>query len=299
MSPLLLPAMFTGCVLAGVWGWWMIRTGVPVDRLEPDPVVRRRTAAPGGSRIDRLAERVGQPMLAPLVRLRGSGWIEATRRRLAAAGEPSRASADRYLARKLGTGVVGTLAALVLALRGHPWLAIGFAVLSWAAVDLWLRSKIQRRQADIQQELPDFLDVLSVTLAAGLSFRAAVGRVGDTLGGALGQEIRSTLNAIDLGITRRTALQGLRERNPSRTLRRFVTAVLNSEELGTPIAGVVATQAHEMRRERAREARRRAGRADPQVTVIAALFFLPGAAILLLTAFALVMFRDTASLFGR
>ncbi len=297
MWPLLIPPAIAICVLAGCYGVWMLRTAQPTDLLEPRPVVRRRTTN-RGSRVDQIMEGLGRPLVPLAVKAFGPGWVEANRRRLAAAGEPSRPATDRFLARKIGTGLIGTLAAVTIVLQGHPFIGLVFAVLGWLVLDLWLRSKASRRQGDIQRELPDFLDVLAVTLGAGLSFRAAFGRVAEALGGALGEEVRSTLNAIDVGVSRRTALDEMRNRNSSRTLRRFIAAVLQSEELGTPLAAVVADQAQEMRRERAREARRRAGRADPQVTVVAALFFLPGAAILLLTAFALVMFRDIGSLFN-
>lgn len=113
----------------------------------------------------------------------------------------------------------------------------------------------------IERELPDFLDILAVTVTAGLGFRAAMERVGETLDGPLAEEIGRTLRRMDVGVRRRQAFVELRERNPrSTTMGPFVTAIIQAEELGAPLADTLNQFAGDMRREFFQQARRRVAR---------------------------------------
>lgn len=92
-----------------------------------------------------------------------------------------------------------------------------------------------------------------------MGFRVAMERVGATLEGPLAEEIRRTLRRMDVGVRRRQAFVELRERNPrSATMGLFVTAIVQSEELGAPLADTLNQLASDMRREFSQTVRRQA-----------------------------------------
>ena len=92
------------------------------------------------------------------------------------------------------------------------------------------------RQEAIERTLPDFLDILAVSVRAGLGYRYALRRVAESLGGPVGEEMLIVLRQIDLGADRRDAFLALRERNESDALKSFVAAQLQAEELGVPLS---------------------------------------------------------------
>ena len=92
------------------------------------------------------------------------------------------------------------------------------------------------RQEQIERDLPDFLDILAVTVRAGLGYRLALGRVAEALGGPVGEEMLVALRQMSLGATRRAAFEALRDRNASEQLSSFVAAQLQAEELGVPLS---------------------------------------------------------------
>jgi tight adherence protein C len=277
----------------GLRGVMLLRDRGPMA----EPVVLAQASATGGRRplarlVDVLALRMG-PRLWHTV---GPGMRMRITRLLDRAGRPGGASVETYLGRcgafailsLIGAGLLllanATLAALLLLLLGllGPWI-----MLSRAAR---LRQERQRR------DLPDFLDVLSVTVRAGLSYRAALDRVAGTLGGPMGEEVITTLRQMDLGATRRAAFLALRDRNDSEALASFVSAQLQAEELGVPLAEALNDIALDVRRTAHQDARKRAQRAAPRVSLIVTTLIVPAAILLILVALFLGSDLDTSAL---
>jgi tight adherence protein C len=177
--------------------------------------------------------------------------------RLDIAGNPPRWTADRILVLK-GLGL------LALAMLGaiyelhHLALAIVCAGLGGAVgfflPDLLLYNAGVKRQAKIQQALPDTLDMLTVCVEAGLGFDAALMQVARNTSGPLASEFARVLQETQIGNTRTQALRGMADRTTVRELRAFVTALVQAGELGIPIAGVLREQASEMRLRRRQRA---------------------------------------------
>jgi tight adherence protein C len=140
------------------------------------------------------------------------------------------------------------------------------------------------RQARIQRDLPDFLDILAVTVSAGVAFRSALERVAEALRGPLGEEIMTALRQMELGMSRRQALEGIKDRNSSESLNQFITALLQAEELGVPLADALGNLAEDMRRSFYQAARRRAAKASPRVSLIVSTVIVPGAMILIVAS---------------
>jgi len=206
-------------------------------------------------------------------------------RQIDAAGRPDGLTVDSYAQRKAvhlilfgGTGL--TVAAAGGWLAALPLLAFGLI-----AQDIRLARLARMRTDRIDQSLPDFLDVLAVVVTAGLAFRAALGRVATMLGGPLGDEFAAVLREMDLGTSRRDAFAALRDRTGSARLGQVIAAVLQSEELGVPLAESLTEIASDQRRESAQSARRRASQATPRVSLVVSLILVPGTMILLAAVF--------------
>jgi tight adherence protein C len=206
------------------------------------------------------------------------------RRRLDAAGKPGGMTLENYAGRKAAFTVVLGTAGFLFLLDGNYLLAAALATMGFVWIDVWLSGVARRRQARIERDLPDFLDILAVTVSAGVGFRPALVRVSEALGGPLGEEMMVALRQMDLGFGRRQAFEAIRERNESESLDLFVTALLQAEELGVPLADALGNLAADMRRSFYQAARRRAARAAPRVSLIVSLLIVPGALLLMLAS---------------
>lgn len=121
---------------------------------------------------------------------------------------------------------------------------------------LWLRTKVRRRQQAISVALPDLLDMLAVCVSAGMGFDVALTLLAERGEGPLYEELDRLLRELRIGEPREQAFRHLSERNSSEALRSFVDALLQAEELGSPIAATLERQAEDLRiyrRHRARE----------------------------------------------
>jgi tight adherence protein C len=191
-------------------------------------------------------------------------------------------------------GFIGTKGALALiaaaffgflAVFGGSWLIAFMAIVAgWFGPDILLSRAGRLRQERIERDLPDFLDILAVTVRAGLGYRSALQRVAESLGGPAGEEILTALRQMDLGATRRDAFLALRSRNDSDSLSTFVGAQLQAEELGVPLSEALNDIALDMRRAAAQDARRRAARAAPRISLIVTTLIVPGSIILILAS---------------
>jgi tight adherence protein C len=155
-------------------------------------------------------------------------------------------------------------------------------VICWFGPDVWLSREGRLRQERIQRDLPDFMDILAVTVRAGLGYRAALQRVAESLSGPVSEEMLTSLRQMDLGASRRDAFQAMAARNSSEALSSMVSAQLQAEELGVPLSEALNEIAEDMRRAAHQDARRRAARAAPRISLIVTTVIVPGAMILIL-----------------
>ncbi|MFE3494804.1 DUF5936 domain-containing protein [Streptomyces sp. NPDC059175] len=234
-----------------------------------------------GSGIDRLGMRFAPTVLSVM----GPKRVDALRHRLDMAGNPGGMTVDRYAARRAVYGLLGAAAALSLALRGNPVIAVLALLFGLVWTDVIIRAAIRSRRDDIERTLPDFLDVLAVVVSAGLGFRQALERVAEKYEGPWADELRITLRQMDMGVSRREAFEQLRKRNSSEQVSMFVTALQQGEELGAPIVDTLIQIATDMRRTDAQNARRSAARAVPKTTLVVTMVMLPATMILIVMSF--------------
>lgn len=213
------------------------------------------------------SERALEPLIARIAtavrRITPTGSLLNLERKLVLAGRPTNWPVERVLATKVLLGAMGVPLAVLRAATGSPGgtaLMAGLAVLLYITPDVVLSARAAERQRALLIALPDTLDQMTICMEAGLGFEAAMSRASQSNTGPLAQEIVHTLQEIQVGIGRRRALRALADRNRVVDLRHVVTAILQAEEYGVPIARVLNDQAAELRlkrRQRAEEAARK------------------------------------------
>ena len=180
-----------------------------------------------------------------------------------------------WLTSWLGT-LLGILTAVLTSgslggsLLGFLLLLAGFA---FPYYNLQRRIRIRRRT--VERALPDFLDMLTFTVEAGLGLVPAIKRVAAGFEGPLSKELGQALLQIDLGYSQREALQGLARRVPSNDVEHFVEAILLSERLGTSLARTMRVQSSLLRTRRRQRAEVQAQTAPIRIIPALVFFFLP------------------------
>ncbi len=112
---------------------------------------------------------------------------------------------------------------------------------------LALRSEMKKRQEKMRRQMPELLDLLCVSVEAGLSFDAAVRKIVDRMHGPLIDECKRMLDDVRMGVTRREAMQNMGVRCNVQEVSLFVTSVLQAERLGSNMSSTLATQAEDVR----------------------------------------------------
>lgn len=212
------------------------------------------------------SERAVRPLVRSLAehsrRFTPDGLLASVERRLALAGKPAAWPLERVLAAKVVLGLVGGSLGLLYFLSS-PSLKRGLALLAATGIgyffpDIRLQSVGQDRQKKIEQSLPDVLDQMTICVEAGLGFESAMARAAQNGKGPLAEEFIRTLQEMQVGFGRGEALRGLGHRNNVPDLQHFVTAVVQAEAYGIPIADVLQVQAGELRLKRRQRAEEKA-----------------------------------------
>ena len=176
-----------------------------------------------------------------------------------------RAGGAHLVDRALSAKVLGLVTAFMALVIASPLLGLIIGAAAWFGPEMWLSRAGEARAAMIRRSLPDFLDLLAISVEAGAGLDNAMARAAGEVGGPLGDEFHRLLHALGLGSSRREAFIGLKERAQVRELSSFVLALLQAEALGISLAGVLRTQATEMRAVRRRLAREQAARAPVKI----------------------------------
>ncbi len=184
----------------------------------------------------------------------------------------------------LPAGGFGILRTIVLV----PFLGfVGYYLPEWI-----LRSRSSQRQEEIRRALPDSLDLLSITVEAGLGFEAALERVSKEVGGPLGEELYRVVQEMRLGKGRGEALRDLAERTTVDELKSFVLAMVQAEVFGISISRVLHVQAGELRIRRRQYAEERAQKIPVKIVFPLILCIFPALFVVLLGPAAISIYED-------
>jgi tight adherence protein C len=271
--------------------------------------VRAIELTPSDVRQRELATPFLQRVLIPSVRGAGAfgrkftpaSVTERLAKELVFAGSPVGWDAERILAMKmLGIAVFGAGAFVFGKLVGwtafRTLVAAGLGVFVGYYIPEWvLRSKSGKRQHLIQRALPDALDLLSITVEAGLGFDAAMARVARQSGGPLGEEMHRVLQEMQIGKTRGDALRDLGDRTNIPELKGFVLAMIQADIFGISVSKVLQVQAREMRIKRRQRAEEQAQKVPVKIVFPLILCIFPSLFIVLLGPAVITIYRNILS----
>jgi tight adherence protein C len=234
--------------------------------------------------------RLARPVTVELSRLVGrftpKGRRDELRRKLTAAGNPGGMQVQDYLAFKGLLTIalpVGTLAALARSELPTAALlaAVAFALGS-VLPEFFLKSAIDRRKRAIQKALPDVLDLLTVSVEAGLAFDSAIAKVVEKLKGPLADEFQRMLQDVRMGMPRREALKEVAARSDVSDLNTFIASLVQADTLGVSISKVLRIQSEQMRNRRKQRAEETAMKAPIKMIFPLLIFIFPTIFIVLL-----------------
>lgn len=140
---------------------------------------------------------------------------------------------------------------------------------------LWVRWRKEQRATQLDLLLPNLMDRLRFGLEAGLGFETALRRASATFPGVLGEEMRRVLRQLDLGYPRSLAMLELADRNPSLTLRRFVSSINQADRLGSSLTKILQVESARLRADRHRRAEEASRRLPILIVFPLVFFFLP------------------------
>ena len=204
-----------------------------------------------------ISERVLAPMVGGLTavagRLSPHGYREEIARKLVLGGHPGELTVDQVLVLKLLGMVSGILWLPLVFVVLH--LSGGFALIvvaflwfgSFMLPDVYISRAIDARKHDIAVQLPDILDLLVISVEAGLGFEQALERTTNAVPGPLSDEFRRMLRETRIGSTRAEALRAMDERCDVPELRTFILAMLQADTFGVSVSRLLRSQADEMR----------------------------------------------------
>ena len=216
-------------------------------------------------------ERVMRPTvqrLAKLGRRQEGGMVARIDAKLQKAGYPGGLRGADWVGVKLlsliAFAVIGFLLGLLLT-GGTIAMALLFTLVGGAvgyiAPEFWLGKKVAARGLAMTLQLPDALDLLTISVEAGLGFDAALAKVVEKMEGPLVDEFRQALAEVRMGRTRREALRDVGDRADAQPISNFIGAIVQAEQLGVPIAKVLQIQSNQLRIERRQRAEEAAAKA--------------------------------------
>jgi len=217
------------------------------------------------------SDRVLRPMIQRLARAgrrQEGGVVAKIDAKLQKAGYPGGLRGADWVGVKILSLIAFALLAFALGMlltKGAFILAIFFALagaaIGYIAPEFWLSRKGRARSFSMVLQLPDALDLLTISVEAGLGFDAALAKVVEKMEGPLVDEFRQALAEVRMGRTRREALRDVADRADAQPVSNFIGAIIQAEQLGVPIAKVLQIQSNQLRIERRQRAEEAAAKA--------------------------------------
>jgi tight adherence protein C len=254
---------------AATYGLLEVPSGAPLEGL------RERLLVPIGEWIARWSLRVNPRTTRDSIGLR-----------LMAAGLSRNVSPTGFLAAKglfaLGGIVVGAMLGSTRGVGGLLFGALFLGAVGFLAPDYGLTLKARGRKERIRADLPDALDLLAVSVEAGLGFDAALAKINEHMEGPLAEEFGLTLSEMRIGESRSEALKRLSERVDAQELSAFTRALIQADQLGTSLGRILRVQAADARLRRQAAAEERAMKAPIKMLFPTVLFIFPAMFLVIL-----------------
>lgn len=284
----------------------LVAFGLALPKLGRDPVEERlKQFAPRSKTLEEieLQQPFSERVLKPLFRKLAEGLQEAQAKRQGAkkresgmaviqhrlnlAGNPYNWTPTDFLGVKaFATMALGGTLFFLFAAGGKMEFAIPgagvAALLGWFGPDMMLKSRTDARQKEVIKAMPDALDLLVISVEAGLGFDAAVARLCQKTDNALTREFARAQAEMRVGRPRREALKDIVTRTEVQDLANFISAIIQAEQLGVSVAKVLNIQSDQMRTVRRQRAEQTAAQAPLKMIPVLALFIFPALCIIIM-----------------
>jgi len=260
--------------LAGLTAYEAEQAAAVEPLLQP---FRDRVVSPTAAALSQIVRRVSP-----------ADYIDGLRTRLVRAGHPRGLGVEGLLALKFACGFVAALTCILVmaVISGGLAGVVVFALLAGLAgfflPDLWLSGKESARKLAIRRALPDMLDMLTISVEAGLGFDGAVAKLVANSTGPLAEEFARMLKEVQAGIPRAEAFRHLSDRTDVPEVATFTTSMVQADVFGISVSKVLRTQAREMRTKRRQYAEEAAQKAPVKIVFPLVLCILPATLIVIL-----------------
>ncbi len=183
---------------------------------------------------------------------------------------------DQLLALKFTILFVMTIYAVLLISMLPVFFSLLLIGFGWVYIDIWLKDKIAQRKKKIRSELPFVLDMLTLSVEAGMEFTAAINKIVARMQPSpLREELTVFLRQMQLGMSRREALRAMAERLQIAQISSMVTSLIQAAEMGASISGALRTQSEIMNAERFQDAEKKGAEASQKMLFPMVIFIAP------------------------
>ena len=259
------------------------------DEKAPKPKRRILFREASGSLLSRTIGSWGQSLVGVIGRYTPQKNVDRTEHLLGIAAYPMGMHAGSFYLLRMVIFLLGIVAAYLINsdLKNLQFtqvlIGVLVIVLAYLLPNNWLNGKVHARQDEIRRGLPDCLDMLSVCAAAGLGFDQSLQKISDYWETDLGKEFKRTLNEMEMGVSRTTALTNMSDRLDVDDLTSFITIIIQAELMGMSYADVLHSQAMQLRVMRQYRAREMANKLPAKMIIPLALFIFPAIIIVILS----------------
>ena len=242
-------------------------------------LIEAMTTAPAELKAD-LDKSFSERVLIPLQnrfaglgrRVSGADSSERIRRKLDLAGNPPGWTVDRVMSGKVVGAIAGFAGGMLFSfmlgsVTTKLLVIVGVSLAGFFAPSMYLYQRTYDRSGRIQRELPDAIDLLTISVESGLGFDAALQQVAYNTEGPLADEFSRVLREMQIGSSRSEAMRALAERSNLSELRSFVSSMVQADAFGIPIANVLRVQSSEMRVKRRQRAEEKAQQVPVKMTI--------------------------------
>ena len=289
-NPLLVSILVAASVMSFVITWFRTREPAAVEeRIEQylDQSIPLHQIELEESFVDRLLKPIAQSVLRIFGRLTPVGNGDRLRHDMVLAGNPGNLAMIDFLGLKLLSALVtGATVTAMLSIRVQTGAAILFGI-TGALVGLylpnfWLKRRIKSRKTELMRALPDALDMLTISVNAGLGFDAALVKVAEKWDDALATEFERVIGEIRMGVRRLEALRHLSDRTDVPEISSFVAVLVQADRLGIGINDVLNAQSDQMRIRRRQWAEEQARKAPIKMLIPLVIFIFPALFVVIL-----------------
>ena len=247
-------------------------------------------AAPGQAQKpfrERVLVPLGERLARWTLKLHPRTTVEGVSARLLAAGLGRTISPTAFLAFKSGLSIAGIFLGVVFggalaSAGGVLFCSVAFAGLGFIAPDFFVSAKARSRKDSIRAELPDALDLMAVSVEAGMGFDGAISKLTEHMHGPLADEFALTLSEIRIGESRPDALKKLAARTDTPELNSFVRSIIQADQLGISLGRILRVQATDSRLKRQAAAEEKAMKAPIKMLFPTVLFIFPAMFLVIL-----------------